>query len=282
MNIRAWTGGAAGVLLLAVAGGMVWRGATSPPELAFELSEPADDAPLPVPPIPPRIATGPDYEHCLAMLVPDVDGAAEFAEAWQARGGGDGAAHCLALSRIAQGDPAAGAAMLETLAAGSPAPDLARASLFDQATQARLMIGDGPHAAADAAQALALAPDNPDLLVDGGIAAGAVGQYEPAVGDLSRALVLDPSRVDALTSRATDYRHLGQLGRAQQDVDRALGLDANNPEALLERGILRQRRDDLAGARTDWERAARLAAGTPTADLAQQNIALLDAGPDRR
>jgi tetratricopeptide (TPR) repeat protein len=279
MNIRLGIGGAAGVLLLALAGSLAWH-AMAPPEARPAADMPDD--PLPVPPIPPRIATGPDYDHCLAMLVPDPDGAANFAEAWQARGGGDGAAHCLALSRIAQGDPAAGAAMLETLAAGSPAPDLARASLFDQAAQARLMIGDGPHAFADATQALALAPDNPDLLVDGGIAAGDLGHYEQAIGDLSHALVLDPSRVDALTWRAADYRHLNQLDRAQEDVDRALGLDPNNAEALLERGIIRQRRHDLAGARTDWERAARLAPDTPTADLAQQNIALLDAGPDQR
>ena len=52
-------------------------------------------------------------------------------------------------------------------------------------------------------------------------------------------------------------------------------------EALLEHGILRQRVDDQAGARQDWERAISLEPDSATADLAQQNLALLDAGPDR-
>jgi regulator of sirC expression with transglutaminase-like and TPR domain len=58
--------------------------------------------------------------------------------------------------------------------------------------------------------------------------------------------------------------------------------DPDNAEALLERGILRQRHDDRAGARRDWERAIELSPDSTTADLAQQNLALLEAGPDRR
>jgi regulator of sirC expression with transglutaminase-like and TPR domain len=51
---------------------------------------------------------------------------------------------------------------------------------------------------------------------------------------------------------------------------------------LLERGILRQRRNDDEGARADWQRAISLAPDTATADLAEQNLALLEAGPVRR
>ena len=54
------------------------------------------------------------------------------------------------------------------------------------------------------------------------------------------------------------------------------------PEALLERGILRQRRGDSAGARADWQRASDLAPDTATGDLAEQNMQLLAAGPERR
>ena len=64
-------------------------------------------------------------------------------------------------------------------------------------------------------------------------------------------------------------------------MDRALTLDGDNAEALLERGILRQRQNDRGGARSDWEKAIALAPDTPTADLAQQNLALLEAGPER-
>ena len=67
-----------------------------------------------------------------------------------------------------------------------------------------------------------------------------------------------------------------------QDVGRALDLDPEDPDAFLERGILRQRRGDPAGARKDWEKAVALSPDSATGDLAQQNLALLEAGPDRR
>ena len=82
--------------------------------------------------------------------------------------------------------------------------------------------------------------------------------------------------------RGAARRHLGRLALAQDDVDRALALDPGDAEALLERGILRQRRNDADGARADWERTIALAPDGQAADLAQQNLALLEAGPERR
>jgi len=79
--------------------------------------------------------------------------------------------------------------------------------------------------------------------------------------------------------RASAWRGLGRLAEAAADIDRALALDPDDPDALLERGILRQRRGDLDGARADWDRARALAPDSATGDLAEQNLALLDAGP---
>ena len=66
------------------------------------------------------------------------------------------------------------------------------------------------------------------------------------------------------------------------DVTEALTLDPDNADALLERGILRQRMGDASGARTDWERARGIDPNSTTADLAQQNLSLLEAGPPAR
>ena len=269
--------GAALLLLAAAAGAWLWPTGPSPDAEAAE-----DTQTLPLPPLPARIAGGEDYDRCLAMLNDDPAAASGFAEGWEATGGGEPATHCLALSKIGLGEPARAAAMLEKLAATSHGPTAARAALYAQATQAWEMADDIDHALGAATMALALSPDNPDLLIDRAVVSGSKNQFRDAIEDLTKALSADNRRADALTFRAAAWRHLEDLDRAQGDVDRALAIDPDSADALLERGILRQRRNDQAGARADWERAIELAPDTATADLAQQNIALLDAGPERR
>jgi tetratricopeptide (TPR) repeat protein len=241
-----------------------------------------DDDALPVPPVPPRIAQGEEYENCMAMLVSDPTGASSTAEAWIATGGGDGAVHCHAMAQVQLGNAEQGAEELEHLASTSTATAAARATVYGQAGQAWLMAGDSSRAFGATTLALALDPDDTDLLIDRAVAAGGINRFEDAVDDLNRALDNDPKRADALVLRGAAWRHLGHLDLAQDDIDRAVALDPDNAEAMLERGILRQRNGDLKGARADWERIASLDPDSPTADLAEQNLALLDAGPDQR
>ena len=280
MNIRMALIGGVLVLLTAAAGGGAWY--CMQPTSGDSEGAAAGDEDLPIPPVPPRIAESPDYERCLGMLATDPAGAASFATAWQGKDGGTAAAHCLALSMIALGEPARGAEMLERVAGDWHVPPAARAVIYGQAAQAWLMTGRAGDANRAAGLALALSADDPDLLVEGAVAAAAAEHFQDAVDDLTRALALDGKRADAYTWRASAWRHLGRLDQAEADIERAVAIDPDNPEALLERGILRQRRDDRAGARTDWERTIVLAPDTPTADLAQQNLALLEAGPARR
>ena len=270
---------AATVLLILVAAGTMWE--LRPSELPADTAADTGEE-LPIPPVPPRIAEGPDYEKCMAMLTGDPEGANTFADAWQATGGGEGADHCLALAKLQLGDVETGAEMLEKLAANSKAPAAARATVYGQADQAWLMAGDADRALAAATLALSLSPDDPDLLIDRSVAEATLGKFADAVDDLSHALELDSKRPDALVLRAAAWRHEGHLDLAQDDVDRALSQDPENPEAYLERGILRQRRGDRTGAHADWMQAKTLAPDTATSDLAEQNLALLEAGPDRR
>jgi tetratricopeptide (TPR) repeat protein len=241
----------------------------------------AETLPLPLPPLPPRIAQGEDYDRCLGMVGADPHGAEQFAESWQAKdsGDGDGPAHCLALARIALGEPAEGAARLQRLADNSQRPGAGRAVLYDQAAQAWLMASDPARALAASDAALALSPGAPDLLMTRAAADTALGHWQDAVEDLTALLRADPRRPDALVLRSAAWRQLGRLDAAEDDVDRALALDAESAEALLERGILRQRRNDTRGARADWEHAIAVAPDTKAADLAEQNLALLEAGP---
>lgn len=271
-----------GGMALLVAAGLVgfWSFPTAQREADLPFEDIGESS-LPLPPVPPRIADGPDYERCLEMIDRDPVGAAAFADAWDAKGGGDGALHCHALARIADGDPEDGAEALEALAQNSQAPALARASVYDQATQIWLSVGEPDRAYAAATAALALAPGDPDRLIARSAAAVTLSRYSDAIADLNRALDLDPRRVDALVQRAAAWREEDKLDRAKEDVGRALALNPDYPDGLLERGIQRQRLGDDAGARADWERTIALDPDSVTADLAHQNLALLDAGPAR-
>lgn len=236
---------------------------------------------LPIPPVPPRIAESDRYDQCLDMLPDDPSGADAAAAQWTQENGGEPARHCHALAALALGNEADGAAELDALAAASHDDPASRAELWGQASQGWTMAGDPARAVASAAQAVALSPDDPDLRITRAAALIALQRFAAAREDLDVALDLDPRRGDALTLRATAERSLGELDAAAADIARAAGLDPDNPDMLLERGIIRQRRGDAAGARADWTRAETLAEGTDTADLARQNLALLEATPPR-
>ena len=263
------------IALLTAVGGAAWWWRSTPAAEGFS-------GVLPVPPLPPRIDEGADYQKCLAMLADDPAGANAFADAWEATGGGDGAAHCHALAQIALGNAETGAAMMEHLARQSRAPDAMRATIFDQAEHAWLIAGNPGRGYGAATMAVTLDPDDADLLIDHSVVAATLGRYGEAIEDLDRALRIDPRRTDALVFRAAAAREEGHLRRAQDDIDRALAQDPEDADALLERGILRQRRGDTRGARADWQRAMELDPDSATGDLAQQNLALLEAGPERQ
>jgi tetratricopeptide (TPR) repeat protein len=267
-------GAAAGLLMLA-AGSAAWMTLLAPG------ADAAGDA-LPFPTSVPRIASGPEYEACLDLARQDADAARIHAERWEGAGGGEAARHCLGLAMLAQGDAARAADRLQALATRSEAPAAARAAVFAQAVQAWMIAGQPGRAFAAATMGLVLMPDDIELLTDRALTQGALGRNADAVTDLDRVLSIDPRRIEALVLRAAAKRRMDRIAEAEADVTRALQLGPNNAEALLERGILRQLRGDTAGARADWQRAVALAPDTATADLALQNLALNEAGPQRR
>ena len=59
-------------------------------------------------------------------------------------------------------------------------------------------------------------------------------------------------------------------------------MDPGDAEALLERGILREQMGDVAGARRDWTHAKEVDPNSEAAELAAQNLTLLDAGPEKK
>lgn len=247
-------------------------------------SAPAEQAAdtLPVPPFPPRIAEDDQYDKCMTMIADDPEGAEAIATSWQATGGGDAAIHCQAMAAIATGEPETGAAMLEKLANGGKVEGFMRAVLLGQAAEARMMADQAEPAVKDTSDALAIAPDDVDLLMSRADALDTLERSGEALDDLNQALSLDPSRGDALVLRASVWRRMDMLDEARTDIDKALTIDPDDAEALVERGILRQAKGDLAGAREDWNRARAVDPNSDAAEQAAQNLTLLDSGTDHK
>jgi len=218
-----------------------------------------------------------NYERCMTLARKDPSAAWESALAWQSRGGRHPAEHCAAVALIGLGEYGEAGKRLETLADEMRhAPAELVAEVLGQAGQAWLLAGDAPRAHAALTQALALAPNASDLLVDRAEASAAAADYAHAEQDLDRALTLDPKRADALTFRAAARRALGRLDPALADAQAALKLAPDNPDALLERGNILRMKGDAKGARRDWVRIGLLAPGTPADDAAKANIERLE------
>jgi len=133
MNGRLRLLAGAAVLIALAAGAGFWAFERSGSDTGEADVATLDDAPLPIPPAPPRIAEGEDYEQCLGMLDRDPAGAKAYAEAWAEATGADAAKHCLGLAQIALGNVETGAETLEKLAATSQGPAVGRAAVYGRA-----------------------------------------------------------------------------------------------------------------------------------------------------
>jgi len=224
-------------------------------------------------------ANSASYDRCMKQALDDPAAARKVAQGWRDRGGGHPAEHCLAVALIGLQQYKDAATRLEALAQSMVrAPATLRAGVLGQAAQAWLLLGDPERAYAADSSALALRPDDPDLLVDRAAAAGTAGWFDKAIADLDRVLKADPTRLDALIYRASAQRAEGRLDPALADIDAALKLAPDSVQALLERGNIRGLRGDFDGAQADWRRVTAVAPGSDAATSAKKNIERLNAG----
>lgn len=220
------------------------------------------------------------YAQCMKLARSDPHAALRLAAAWRRGGGAHPAEHCAAVALIALGKYKEGATRLQALAkAMAKAPAGLRAGVLDQAGQAWLLSGDPGRAYAAAGQAVALAPGDPEILIDRAEAAAAAGHLDRALDDLDRVLQKDPNRVDALIYRAAAYRALDRLDPARADIDKALSQAPHSAAALLERGNLRRLAGDRDGAQSDWEEVGKVAPGSPEDMAARANLEKLAKNP---
>src|SRR5246127_303862 len=216
------------------------------------------------------------YERCMKLARQKPAEARSLAQSWHERGGAHPADHCAAVALIGLKQYNEAAMRLEALAQAITTPAALRAEVLDQAGQAWGLAGDPVRAYAAAGAAVALEPNDPDLLIDRAQAAATAGYYDKALADLDHVLKADPARVDALIYRASANRTLDRLDPALADVEKALAQTPNSVPALLERGNIRRLKGDLGGAREDWERIGRLAPGSQADMAARANLERLE------
>jgi tetratricopeptide (TPR) repeat protein len=221
------------------------------------------------------------YERCIKLAKRNPTAAERLARDWHDRGGAHPADHCAAVALIGLNQYKEAATRLEALAkAMTTAPASLRAEVLDQAGQAWGLAGDRVRAYSAAGAAVALQPNDPDLLIDHAEAAASLGYFDKAITDLDRVLKTDPTRADALIYRASANRELDRLDPALTDIEKALALLPNSAPALLERGNIRRLMGDDRGARQDWEGVTKLAPGSQADMAAKANIEHLDASKE--
>ncbi|MCE2564879.1 lipopolysaccharide assembly protein LapB [Komagataeibacter sp. FNDCF1] len=237
------------------------------------------------------------FSHCTATLTDDPDGARDYAEDWHAHGGGLEAEQCAALAQMELGDVATAAVSLDRLArvpgwpggvpqgAQPPASDTPwsvrrRATVAEEAARA-WQADDSPKQAMDSATyGLTLAPQDVALRLVFAHVAVELDQPQRAIDMLTPLPAASAARDDALVARAGAWRRLGRIGQGMDDINAALKDMPHNVPALLERGILYQREGRMEEARADWQEVVTLAPDSDEADLARQDLSLLETDPE--
>jgi len=151
---------------------------------------------------------------------------------------------------------AAEAAAEQVRAGLAVTPDEARLHCTLGLALLELATGPAGYAAAQDAfdQALQLAPDLTEALVNRAVVAYEQGQFDTAVTDLTAALHADPGNPDLLYNRGLAHAAAGRARDAIADYSRALDCTgADRPELLYERGRCHAGLGNDAAARQDLE-----------------------------
>jgi tetratricopeptide (TPR) repeat protein len=85
-------------------------------------------------------------------------------------------------------------------------------------------------------RALAIDPNNVDIVNNKGGALGNLGRYEEAMEYIDGALAIDPNNVDIVNNKGAALFYLGRDEEALEYYDRALAIDPNNTNALTNKG----------------------------------------------
>lgn len=180
-------------------------------------------------------------EACVEKIESNPEEAYEDALAWSFEGNRPGARQCTALALIALGNVEEGAVRLEQLATSADAGDMEqRAVYMSQAGNAWLQIGAAEAAAVSFSEALKLAPNETDLLLDRATSYMLIDQWDEALVDLNTAIANMPGHAVAHQMRAEVYLNQDTLDLALKDIETSMASDPKNIDTLLVRGRVRE------------------------------------------
>jgi tetratricopeptide (TPR) repeat protein len=128
-------------------------------------------------------------------------------------------------------------------------PDLADAYLM----RAKALVADNQTERSfhDFSQTIEMRPNDPQPLIERGMAYLELKDYQAAIGDSSAALALDTNLANAYNLRGTAVRAMGNLQGALADFDRAVNL-LPNENNYFERGTTYQMLGEHAKAIADF------------------------------
>lgn len=225
-------------------------------------------------------------QSCADLVKSDPARAVEMTSGWHAKGGGALARQCAGLAHVAQSNwPAAAAAFEQAAREAERSKELAAASLWVQAGNARLANGEG--AAAIGAFDTALVsgtlsgPAKGEVRLDRARANVIAGDLNAARADLDEALKLVPEDPLGWLLSASLARRMGQPERAQVDIAEAARRSPDDASVALEAGRIALAAGAPAAARIAWEGAVRNQPGSEAALTAKQELDRLG-GPAQR
>lgn len=159
---------------------------------------------------------------------------------WRLRGGGLLAEQCVAVALIEQGEYADGAQRLLTIASASDGgSETAKLPLLVKAANA-FLLAELPDQAKNALDlALAIQPNNSDILFDRARANAMLAQWPEAEADLTDAMAGKAPLPLAYRLRAETRLQQGKYDLAEADVNEALRLEPNEADNYHVRGRVR-------------------------------------------
>ncbi|MEM9422704.1 MAG: hypothetical protein AAF986_09400 [Pseudomonadota bacterium] len=180
------------------------------------------------------------YDACIAAVEADASVGRDYAEKWDALGGGKAAKHCAAVAALAVGSPLSAGAMLVDLAKDELDPGAA-ARLYLQGAEAFMDGAARAQAFKAVHDAYKVVPDAPDLHMAAATIYATGEEWEGVVLALTALSKHADLSADAYALRARAFFEQENYDAAASDVALALSMDPLLVDGLVLRGKLTEK-----------------------------------------